>query len=94
MLMRRLLIEIVFESAEQQEYPALKTISPNQLTRLDGISLRVAMLSDYRLPEAITAVAAASNPSPNHRPRLAGWGALFHSPVITPDKFAVMIMKI
>lgn len=48
----------------------------------------------YRFPDAITTVASASSPRPIHRPRLACAGAARHSPVSTPDKFAVMIMKI
>lgn len=48
----------------------------------------------YRSPAAINVVATANSARPAHRPRLAAAGASFHSPVRTPDRFAVMIMKI
>jgi hypothetical protein len=46
------------------------------------------------LPAAITALATASRASPGQGVRLAGGSATFHSPVSTPERFAVMIVEI
>jgi hypothetical protein len=88
-------------SADRWENAGLKGSNsfhgPRSFVSIENTCRRPAPQSDamcYRLPRASSMVAPVKHERPRLSSNVARRGARLHSPVHTPDRVAVMIMKI